>query len=401
MKNNLIFFLGIKNFFRDKRNIILIILISLIFSLILFCLSYAKSINNYWNESTTKLVDYRTYIVTFDNQKYNLSTAIKKLKSYKHVVEVFEEKSYLISMTVKDNEIVKDKNNGIFLIGSIEKPINIIAGNDLSNYNGDEIPLICAKQFYPFIENTQEDYLKSKSIDLTNKLGKSINMSFISSNEVEKFKIVGLYDAEENHTQGNVCYTTLESVKRLNNKYQYDVFNNEEVNYIYMVIDNVKNEDIVAENIFNEGFQISTPTLRINKDMGNTVTKIISSISFIIILISFVILMFIFIKKFLNRKNDYLIMKSSGYSDGRIIFISNIEILCCFIIGFMLSLALYNLYIYIFQNIYLYDKILFSTMTIKINYLSIIIVLIITFLNMILLSIYLKNKLKKNQIKSW
>ena len=401
MENNSTFFLGMKIFFRDKRNIILIILISLIFSLILFCFSFAKSINDYWNDSTTKLVDYRTYVVSFDNQKYNLNTAIEKLKSYKHVVEVFKEESYLISMTVKDNEIVKDENNGIFLIGSIENPIDIIAGKDLSNYSGNEIPLICAKQFYPFIENSQEDYVKSKSIDLTNKLGKTFNMAFITSNEVEKFKIVGLYDAEENHTHGNVCYTTLDSVAKLNNKYQYNVFNNEEVNYVYMVIDNVKNENVVDETIFNDGFKIRIPTLHINKNMGNVITKIISIISFIIILLSFITLIFIFIKKIFNRKVDYLIMKSSGYSDSRIIFINNIETMFCFIVGFMLSLALYNFYIYIIQKIYLYDKIIFSKLNIRINYLSIIIILIITILNIALLSAYLKKKLKKNQIKSW
>lgn len=114
MKDNSTFLLGVKKFFRDKRNIILVILISLVFSLILFGFSYIKSINNYWDNSMKKLVDYRTYIVTFDKQKYNLNTAIEKLKSYEHVVEVFDEKSYLISMTVKDDKIVKDKNNGQF-----------------------------------------------------------------------------------------------------------------------------------------------------------------------------------------------------------------------------------------------------------------------------------------------
>ena len=80
------------------------------------------------------------------------------------------------------------------------------------------MPLICAKQFYPFIENTQQEYVKSKSIDITDKIGYEMNMSFILSEEKEQFEIVGLYDAEANHTHGNVCYTTLESVKKLNIK---------------------------------------------------------------------------------------------------------------------------------------------------------------------------------------
>lgn len=402
MKNNSIVFIAIKNLFRDKRNIISVILISLIFSLILFCFSYTKSINNYWNDSVTKLVDYRTYIVSFDEQKYDVDSAIKKLKSYDHVVEVFDEESYLISMTVRNDEIVDNKKNGIFLIGSIDNPINIISGNDLSDYDeSDEIPIICAKQFYPFIENTQEEYVKSKSINISDKLGYVLDMSFVLSEEVEKFKIVGLYDAESNHTHGNVCYTTLESVKKLNNKYQSEVFSNEEVNYVYMVIDNIENKDIVSESINYDGFKINISTLHINKDMGNTIIKIISIISLIAIAFGFVAFIFIIIKKILKRKTDYLILKTSGYSDSKIIFINNIELLCCFVIGLLISLILYNLYIYFFQKIYLYDKIVFSKLSIQMNYIAIVIVFIIAILIILFSSVYLKMKLKKNKIKSW
>lgn len=401
MENNSIIFIGIKNFFRDKRNIISIILISLIFSLILFCFSYTKSINNYWDDSIMKLVDYRTYVVNFDDQKYNVESAIKKLKSYEHIIEVFDEKSYLISMSVRDDEIVDNKDNGIFLVGSIDNPINIISGNDLSNYHDDEIPIICAKQFYPFVEYTQEEYVKSKSIDIRDKLGYVLDMSFIASDELEKFKIVGLYDAEANHTHGNVCYTTLESVKKLNNKYQSKIFNNEDVNYVYVVIDNVKNKDIVFENIIPDGFKINISTLNINKSMGNTIIKIISIISLIVIFFSFVVFIFLIIKKILKRKIDYLIMKTSGFSDSKIIFINNIELLCCFVIGLLFSFVFYNIYIYFFHKIYLYDKIIFSKLSIQINYIAIIVVYIIAILTILFSSVYLKIKLKKNKVKIW
>lgn len=401
MKNNSIAFIGIKNFIRDKKNIISVILISLIFSLILFCFSYAKSIHNYWDDSVTKLVDYRTYIVSFDSQKYDVKSAIKKLKGYNHVVEVFDEESYLISMKVRDDEIVKNKENGIFLIGSIKNPINIIYGKDLSDYDGEKMPLICAKQFYPFIENTQQEYVKSKSIDITDKIGYEMNMSFILSEEKEQFEIVGLYDAEANHTHGNVCYTTLESVKKLNNKYQSEVFNNEEVNYVYMIIDNIENKDIVSKEIESDGFKINISTLHINKDMGNTIIKFVSIISLITICLSFVAFIFIIIKKIVNRKDDYLILKTSGYSDNKIILINNIELLCNFVFGLLFSLVFYTIYIYLFQKIYLYDKIIFSKLNIQINYIAVIVTIAIAILIILFSSVYLKLKLIKNKTKRW
>ncbi len=401
MENKSIAFLGIKNYIRDKRNIISTIFISLIFSLILFCFAYAKSIHNYWDDSVTKLVDYRTYIVSFDDQKYNIKSAIKKLKDHNHVVEVFDEESYLISMKVRDDEILKDKGNGIFLIGSIKKPINIISGKDLSNYKGNKIPLICAKQFYPFIENTQQEYVKSKSIDITDKIGYIMNMSFILSDEKEQFEIVGLYDAEANHTHGNVCYTTLNSVKRLNNKYQPEVFSNEKVNYLYMIIDDIENKDIVSKEIESDGFKINISTLHINKNMGNTIIKFVSIISLIAISLSFVAFIFIIIKKIVKRKDDYFVLKTSGYSDNKIILINNVEVLCNLVIGLLFSLAFYTIYIYIFQKFYLYDKIIFSKLSIQINYIAFIVIFAIAILIILFSSIYLKIKLRINKTKRW
>ena len=61
--------ISFKNFIRDKKNIISVILIGLIFALNLFCFSFKKSLNDYWNDSVKKLIDYRTYIVSYDREK--------------------------------------------------------------------------------------------------------------------------------------------------------------------------------------------------------------------------------------------------------------------------------------------------------------------------------------------
>ena len=179
--------ISFNQFIRDKKNIISVVLISFMFALVLLCFSFKKSLNNYWNDSVGKLVDYRTYIVKFNKEKYDVNSAIEKLKTYNHVVETFDESSYLISMKLNDSNIVFE-NSSIFLIGTISNPIKLINGSNLDSVSPNENPIICAKQFYPFFEDAQEKYSVSKSIDITDKLGENINFSFITSEEVEKFK---------------------------------------------------------------------------------------------------------------------------------------------------------------------------------------------------------------------
>ena len=393
--------ISFKNFIRDKKNIISIILIGLMFALVILCFSFRESLNNYWDESIGKLVDYRTYVVSVDKEKYKMSEAIKKLKSYNHVVEVFDETSYLISMKVQDNNIVS-KDNGILLVGTISDPIKLVDGNNLDSVSKDENPIICAKQFYPYLEYEQKDYLKSKTIDITNKVGKDLNLSFIMSNEKEKFKIVGLYDAKENHTEGNVCYTKLDVVSKLNKKYQPEVFSQSdtEVSHVYMVIDNVDNENLVLNKIRKEGFDISNPTLRINKDMGNNIISLMIIISGIILLLTIAIIIFLSVKKINKRKVDYSIMKTTGYSDMQIISTYILELILEFIFSFICSILLYIIIRLCFQKLYISDKIVFYNLKIGISYVSICINIILSIFISILMTLYFRHKIKKIPIKT-
>lgn len=396
MKIKKIFNISKKNFVRDKKNIISIILIGTIFSLIQFCFSFCESLNTYWNDSVEKLVDYRTYVVSFDNTKYNATTAIEKIKGYSNVVEVFDESSYLISMNVNDKSIVKDEN-GIFLIGTISNPIKLVAGNNLDTIPEDELPIICAKQFYPFIEYDQEDYIVSKSIDISDRLNKYMKLSFINSKEEEKFKIVGLYDAKDNHTEGNVCYTSLNIVKELNKKYQSSVFfeDDYEPNYVYVIIDKMENEKNFISNLEKDGFYNITSVLSINKTMGNNIIKLMILISAVIIVLSIISLMFLAVKKINRRNNDYYIMKSTGYSSSQINSTYFFELIFELLLSIIISFLFYILIVYLFQKIYISNKIIFYNFNIRLSSISILInVLLSTFVSSIMI-FYFNYRLKK------
>ena len=277
---------ALKNFFKAKKNIYNILIVGLLFSLIIFSFSFKESLQNYWNSSVEKLVDYRTYIIQYDTSKYNEEEAIKKLKNYKHIVASYNLSSYLISMSVKnDSEVPSD--NHILLVGTIDNPVDIVSGSKLSNNYSKLYPIICAKQFYPFIEYKQGDYLKSKSVDFSNRIGTELELSFIMSDEIEKFEIVGLYDAKKSHIEGNVCCTNYQVVEILNNKYQSDVFSadNIEPGFLYIVIDELNNEEITKVEIENDGFSIINPILKINKSTGNNIISLLFTISINLFLI--------------------------------------------------------------------------------------------------------------------
>lgn len=398
----MIFKNSIINFVRDKKHIISIVLISVIFALVILCFSFRKSLNDYWNSSVEKLVDYRTYVVNFDEQKYNVETAIEKAKTYTHVVEAFDESSYLISMKVNDKNIVSSDDNGIFLVGTISDPIKLVAGENLDSVPEKDNPIICAKQFYPFVEFEQRDYITSKSVDISNLLNKNISLSFVSSEEKNNFRVVGLYDAKENHTEGNVCYANLSTIKKLNEKYQHDIYfeENSDRNYIFIVIDNIKNENAVLNELNEEGFTNAMPILSINKDMGNSVINLMFVISGIIVILSIAIILFLSIKKINKRKKDYSIMKTTGYSNRQILSLYILELIYEFLTAFIISIGLYYLILYCFHNLYISDKIVFYDLKINISVISLVINIVISIIMCIFVAIYFNYKLKKNQIKT-
>jgi len=90
MKNRNIFFLSLKNFGRNKHNIISIILISISFTLILFAISFSESIHNYWKVTKKSIVNYRSYFVIFDDSQYSIEEAKKILSEEPHVLGVSE-----------------------------------------------------------------------------------------------------------------------------------------------------------------------------------------------------------------------------------------------------------------------------------------------------------------------
>ena len=111
--------LSFKETFRNKQNYIYIMLISISFSLVILSVSFTKSLDKYWSESVKKIVDYRTYLVSYDQEKYDTKSAIEALKKYKYVEDSFKLSGHIISMRIKEHDMVKNKIIAYYLLEQV------------------------------------------------------------------------------------------------------------------------------------------------------------------------------------------------------------------------------------------------------------------------------------------
>lgn len=389
--------IGFKEFVSNNKKVINIILLTICFILVLISISYSQSIKDYWNNSAKKLVDFRTYYVYYDTSKYTEQDAIKFLKNQDHIVDVATSASNLISMTATDF-ITNTTNGNIYLIGTTIDGIKSVVGENLKD---EENTIICAKQFYPQIENSLSDYNTKKIVDITDKVGKTINLSFPgSSNSNEKMKLVGVYDAREYSTNGTDCYTTFSNVERLNMKYQPDVYEKDSnTEYpLIIVLDSIDSKDIVLEKIKEMGFNFDTSMLMINPELGNEIIKI-SSIGAVIVIILTLFINFLFmIKDFNDKKSYYALLKSYGYFDKQITIIKYINYLIISLLAFLLALPLTIVITNIIKKWYFMTKLIYINIKFSIKINSIIISLIICVLFPLILCIAFNKKTKKVNI---
>lgn len=379
---------SIKSIFRNKINFLCIFLLAVSSSIIIFGFSYLNSITNLWNDWTNKAVDFRTFVVTYDYDNLSEDEAIEKLSQFNHILEVTKSSGYIISGNAF--EYIDDDNDGeISLRGVTKNSINVVAGSDLS---GNKNEIICAINFNPNSKIYQSDFAKDTSIDLSNQIGKTMKIKFAGSNNYEELTIVGLYDSDYDYSAGDTCYATFETVRNLNETYQPDVFDAEKISQdgietklpIYFIIDNAKNTDYVLENLESNGFYAER-VITINTKTGDSIIKVLMILACIMCLLSFIIILLNNLNRINNRKKEFAIMKSVGYTQKNINELLYTESLLMSIISVFLSVIFSSIALFIMKKYFLTTSVEFSRMNLNISLLSIIIscliVIVISFLS--------------------
>lgn len=381
----------------NKGKIISTLLTTVSVTLIILSISYHQAIHNYWNATVKSFVDFRTYFVTYNTDIYDQEQAVNKLKQYQHVSGAASSSSYLISMIANDY-VSKNMSGTIYLEGNSDKGLQVVLGNHFSDYSENENMIVCAKQFYPEIEQKRNAYDVRKVVDLSDQVGKTISLSFLGESSIsESFKVVGLYDARQNYTEGNICYASFATVDKLNRKYQEYVFAAK--NPIIMVIDNVEHSDEVLQEIKKDGFGFDSPVVRIDKKSENKTFNTLLIVGIIVIVLTLIINTIIILKNIKNKKNYYMRNYKDEDIEKRIIKKQLFDILITSSASFFLSIPSTIISMYFVQKIYFSSKMMYANVNLSITPLS----LLVAFIGCLLISFVLVSitsyKIKKMILK--
>lgn len=352
IKNNL--HIAMIDIFKSKHVILNIIFSILTVSVLIFIFSFSETINLYWDNSIKKSMDYRTLLVGYNPEKMTEKAAKKELKKTKYIEAVAPYSSYLITMVA--NEYKKDnKENGFYLVGSVDHPVDIVDGEDLSKYGIDDKVMICSKNFYPYFEDREDQYDRSNYIDLSKSIGKNMSLSFLNSSVEETFKLVGIYDNNQISSIGNTCYTKWNTVDKLNLKYQSDVYEEKEDEYLplVVVVDKVENIQNVINSFSPNEFNTSGPVVKVDTYIGDKILNIVTITSIILIILLIILSIFISLKDIKIKNKKIGILKTFGYTNQNILISKILEEIIKDIIILLLSIPISIIFLNLFQIIYI------------------------------------------------
>lgn len=386
---------ALSNFIKNKKNIIMLLLISLSCSTVLIAVTFNQSISNYWKSSVKKLVDYRTFFTYYDFDVYEENEAIQKLKLYDHIESVAPYSSYLITMIAQDY-IEDGKNSAFFLEGTNSNPVNIAIGDNLNRYKPTDKVMICADKFYPYQGETVYDYSQKNFKDFSKRIGEDIPLSFIDSKETEYYKLIGVYNASLNQTDGNLCYTSFENLTSLNLKYQAELYEQKDAHFpVLTVIDNVDNINQTLVEMQKDGFYTSGSVLSVNTKVGDKIINITLITAIIMSVLSLAISLLLSLKNQETKKREFGILKVLGYTNKDISKIQYGESIILFISSFILSIVISKVTIYLFKTYFIVNISIFNGIQFPISILSLLICFVYCLLMPLLLTYILNKKIKK------
>lgn len=381
----------IKNRLFEKRNIILIIVLSIIFLILFTCLSIIQfSVENKFEISRSEIG--RTYFISPEKEQ------VDTIKNIPHVELVASDKYYSNSggeITEFDNGSQK----GEIILKALlkEDDVKIRRGKNISkNYE-----MICSDTFYPhYYDDRIYSYLFVSSKEILNK-----EVTIVSKNEDLNKKeitlnIVGTYK-NKFMEEANTCYVNMETYDEIASKYSgwseaYDEKGNlieleyNEFNSYILRVDNKKNINKVLSSLDDMGVEYQK-TFELDEGFLSILYFIPLFIGIIIILLTLSILYSFISKKINNRIHNIGILKSIGYDEKTIKLLNINENIFVIIISSIISFIVY----FIVLNHLKYTilaEVTYSNYILNIPY--ILIILSVIFFSFIIVKI-IKSKIKR------
>lgn len=385
--------------FRNKKNAFYVIILSLFTVVLLSLLTFKNSLINYIDNFIIKNIGFRTISVSprDDVEDFGYSDLI----SINHVQDVHSANydTASVESTFKSDEL--DGYIDLVYANYSILPTNVVG----EKFDADDTGFaICPIDFLPSSEAfnllvDEKNFLSGYEL-----LNTSFQINYYSylfdgkrlienDKYIKEFKIVGIYDAKKVMNPSNTCYISKKDMEEIKS---ITTVNNENTIYGFMVVvDNIKNVELVLNDLEKKGFSRVNIRSQIDYDIIN---KILFACNIVVsvIMASIVIIIINYTKKkYFNDIKSIGLLMTMGYSNNIIVFIYLLEIvyssIFSYLIGLFLFLIIYNLIKFYFLKGLIYSgfEILLHLNTFLIS------VFVVIFTSIIVALLYfLKNKRK-------
>lgn len=385
--------------FRNKKNAFYVIVLSLFTVVLLSLLTFKNSLINYIDNFIIKNIGFRTISVSprDDVEDFGYSDLI----SINHVQDVHSANydTASVESTFKSDEL--DGYIDLVYANYSILPTNVVG----EKFDADDTGFaICPIDFLPSSEAFNLLVDEKKFLSGYELLNTSFQINYYSylfdgkrlienDKYIKEFKIVGIYDAKKVMNPSNTCYISKKDMEEIKS---ITTVNNENTIYGFMVIvDNIKNVELVLNDLEKKGFSRVNIRSQIDYDIIN---KILFACNIVVsvIMASIVIIIINYTKKkYFNDIKSIGLLMTMGYSNNIIVFIYLLEIvyssIFSYLIGLFLFLIIYNLIKFYFLKGLIYSgfEILLHLNTFLIS------VFVVIFTSIIVALLYfLKNKRK-------
>lgn len=385
--------------FRNKKNAFYVIILSLFTVVLLSLLTFKNSLINYIDNFIIKNIGFRTISVSprDDVEDFGYSDLI----SINHVQDVHSANydTASVESTFKSDEL--DGYIDLVYANYSILPTNVVG----EKFDADDTGFaICPIDFLPSSEAFNLLVDEKKILSGYELLNTSFQINYYSylfdgkrlienDKYIKEFKIVGIYDAKKVMNPSNTCYISKKDMEEIKS---ITTVNNENTIYGFMVVvDNIKNVELVLNDLEKKGFSRVNIRSQIDYDIIN---KILFACNIVVsvIMASIVIIIINYTKKkYFNDIKSIGLLMTMGYSNNIIVFIYLLEIVYSSIFSYLIGLFLF-LIIYNLIKFYFLKGLIYSGFEILLHLnIFLISVFVVIFTSIIVVLLYfLKNKRK-------
>lgn len=380
----------INYFTKNKINICLVGLFTILISVIFFCISYYNGVKNLWDKWINNSYDFNLSYIVSDDEIVSKKDLLNKIKNNPHVRDSFLYDSFLGSAVIE--EFSNSNMSGeISIMGTIIGNKKMLYGREFNEKNTMEI--ICPSNFFPDSIYVNNSYNSKETIDLKKYLDKPIKIKYLGEYDIT-MKLVGIIDSTYDYSEPNICYVSHSTLKKLNNLYQPNL--NIDAMPIYLQLDDISNIDDIKKY---DGVMDVVQVKKIKTEVVDRVINIISVSIFITIIAMFSLSYLIYTRKINNQYKQIGIMKIVGYKTKIIKSIYYLEILIISLVSVIMSYFIVPFISNKFIEIFLYSDPQFSNMNLSVSPYSFLITLILTNIILFLSTTIALKKIDKFEVR--